>query len=146
MKKIIIPLVVLVLVLIIGVSAFLIIQFTGLTSSDTPTEQESIQLEEYVQEHWPDFEAHYDAESKTLTLSQVTKLTYESACVNGSSIYSNELAPATYLPQARSIAIDLMGSCNTSGINVILSYESTDGMPIFTVNSNGETWACWEEN
>ena len=147
MKKSLIALVLVILALLIGLGVFLVVQFIGLTDSaePEPVEQDAEAITEYVKEHWPDFDASYDPSEKILTLSQPTKLSYEAACDYGGNIYCDELAPESYLPQARSIAIDIMGNCGCSGVNVVLSYESTEGKPVFTVNSNGTVWVCWED-
>lgn len=145
MKKWIIAAVSAVVLILIGLSAFLVVQLVGLAEG-TAQETQSPDLpsvEAYAGEHWRDFQCSYDG--KTLVLAQKTDMTYENACAYGGNIYTEELAPETYLSQVYSIRADVLANCKTESLEVELSYLSTEGEPIFTVSSTGDIFTCWED-
>lgn len=147
MKKWLIAAIAIVLVLLLALSVFLIIYFIGLAESTEPSADNEVEyeaVEEYVAKVWPNYESDYDSENQILTLSYETTMTYENACSYGGSVYTDELAPETYLDQVRSIAIDVIAHCGCRSLNVILQYTSSDGKPVFTVCSDGSIWTCWE--
>ena len=147
MKKWMIAVIAIVLVLLFTLSASLIVYFIGLaesTDSSGDIEGEYEAVEEYAARVWPNYASDYDAANQILTLSYETAMTYENACSYGGSVYTDELAPETYLDQVRSIAIDVIAHCGGSSVNVVLQYTSSDGKPVFTVCSDGTIWTCWE--
>lgn len=111
-------------------------------SSQTDASYEDV--EAYAEKHWPNYICSFNADDRVLTLSQDTTMSYDNACSYGSSVYTDELAPETYLNQVRSIAIDVIAHCGDSSLNVVLEYVSNDGKPIFSVGSDGSIWTCWE--
>lgn len=147
MKKWMVAVIAIVLVAFIALAIFMVVYIVSLAgSSDTTSQTETSfeDVEAYAEEHWPNYLCSYNKDDHTLTLSQDTTMSYENACSHGGSVYTDELAPETYLNQVRTIAIDLVTHCADSSVNVILEYVSTDGKPIFSVNSNGSIWTCWE--
>lgn len=148
MKKWLIAALLVFLAVLIAVSVFLVVRFLdlyGATQQDAAEEtQQSADIEAYVNEHWPGYEAAYDPASNVLTLSRETALSYEAACAYGGSVYEGELAPETFQQDAASIALDVAAHCGIASLSVTLRYVSSDGSPIFTVSSGGEIRTCWD--
>lgn len=148
MKKWLIAALLIFLAVLIAVSVFLVVRFFDLYSATqqdaTEETQQSADIEAYVNEHWPGYEAAYDPASNVLTLSRETALSYDAACAYGGSVYEGELAPVTFQQDAASIALDVAAHCGRSSLSVTLCYLSSDGKAIFTVSSGGEVWTCWE--
>ncbi|MBQ6431734.1 MAG: hypothetical protein IJJ99_07660 [Oscillospiraceae bacterium] len=148
MKKWLIAALLIVLAILIAVSVFLVVRFLAVydeTEPDTTKETAaSSDIAGYAMEQWPDYQISYDPASDVLTLSKETALNYESACAYGGSVYEGELAPATFRQDAASIALDVAARCGRPALTVTLCYLSSDGKPIFTVDSGGSVWTCWE--
>ena len=102
------------------------------------------QVKEYVQEHWPMFDASYDEDTQALTLWKTADIAYDKACAYGGSVYEGELAPESFLPEIRSIGLDVLANCDAPLLSVTLLYKSSDGKTIFSVGSDGTVWTCWE--
>ena len=146
MKKWLILAVAIILVVLLTVGVFLCIRFVSIyrETQETETTAEQYSVEEYAALKLPEFAREYDRKTNTLTLSRVSALSYEDACSFGGNIYVDELAPETYLDQARSIDLDITAQCRSGALTVVLCYLSTDREPIFTVSSEGDIWTCWE--
>lgn len=146
MKKWLILAVAIILVILLTVGVFLCIRFVSLyrETQETESTAQSLSVEEYAAQKLPEFAREYDRKTNTLTLSRVSSLSYEDACSIGGKVYVDELAPETYLNQARSIDLDITAQCRSGALTVVLCYLSTDGEPIFTVSSEGDIWTCWE--
>ena len=145
MKKWLIVCVLVVLALLIALGAFLAVRFFRLYQTQNATEPPaSVSVEDYAQDYLTAYDARYDAASATLTLTKQTNLSYDEACKHGASIYEGELAPDTYLPQVRSLLLDVAAKCGISDLKIILQYESSDGEAIFTVSSDGTVDTCWD--
>ena len=144
MKKWLIVCVLVVLVLLIAAGAFLAVRFFRLYQAQNATEPPAgMSVEDYARDYLTAYAARYDAASATLTLTKQTALSYDEACRHGASIYEGELAPDTYLPQVRSILLDVAAKCGISGVTVVLQYESSDGEVVFSVSSDGTVQTCW---
>ena len=113
------------------------------SADDTESTAQKLSVQDYAAQKLPEFDCSYDEAAGALTLSRSASLSYDDACAIGGKVYVDELAPETYLAQARSISLDVEVQCG-SPVNVVLCYCSTDGKPIFTVSSGGEIWTCWE--
>ena len=146
MKKWLIIGVAIILVVLLTAGIFLCIRFVSLyrETQETETAADGLSVEEYAAQKLPEFAWEYDRKTNTLTLSRVSSLSYEDACSIGGKVYVDELAPETYLDQARSIDLDITAQCRSGALTVVLCYLSTDGEPIFTVSSEGDIWTCWE--
>ena len=146
MKKWLILAVAIVLVILLTVGIFLCIRFVSIyrEMQEAESTAQSLSVEEYAAQKLPEFVREYDRKTNTLTLSRVSTLSYEEACSIGAKVYVDELAPETYLSQARSIDLDITAQCRSGALTVVLCYLSTDGEPIFTVSSEGDIWTCWE--
>lgn len=147
MKKWLIALLVIAVVIIFIVVGFLIVKFVVLAESTSATaETEAVyeEVEAYAAKSWPGYEQSYDEAAQILTLSHPTTMSYENACSYGGNVYTDELAPETYLEQVRTIAVDVIAHCGCPSLNVVLQYTGTEGEPIFTVSSDGTVWTCWE--
>ncbi len=145
MKKCLFALLAVVLVLLIALSAFLIVRFVSLASGEASPEQayDKEKIEAYAKEHWPQYEADFHEESLCLSLSKTSSLSYEAACQIGGSVYSDSTAPETYLDAAAAIALSLRSEFG-GGLQVKLTFLSTDGQAIFAVSSRGDITTCWE--
>ena len=146
MKKWLIIAVAIILVVLLTAGAFLCIRFVSIyrETQETESTAQSLSVAEYATQKLPEFAWEYDRKANTLTLSRVSSLSYEEACSIGAKVYVDELAPETYLDQARSIDLDITAQCRSGALTVVLCYLSTDGEPIFTVSSEGNIWTCWE--
>lgn len=146
MKKWLIIAVAIILVVLLTAGVFLCIRFVSIyrETQETESTAQSLSVEEYAAQKLPEFVREYDRKTNTLTLSRVSSLSYEDACSIGGKVYVDELAPETYLGQARSIDLDITAQCRSGALTVVLCYLSTDGEPIFTVSSEGDIWTCWE--
>lgn len=146
MKKWLIIAVAIILVVLLTVCVFLCVRFVSLYHETQETEAATggLSIEEYAAQKLPEFAREYDRKTNTLTLTRVSALSYEDACGIGGKVYVDELAPETYLDQARSIDLDITAQCRSGALTVVLCYLSTDGKPIFTVSSEGDIWTCWE--
>ena len=146
MKKWLIIGVAIILVVLLTAGIFLCIRFVSIyrETQEAESTAQSLSVEEYAAQKLPEFAWEYDRKTNTLTLSRVSSLSYEDACSIGGKVYVDELAPETYLDQARSIDLDITAQCRSGALTVVLCYLSTDGEPIFTVSSEGDIWTCWE--
>lgn len=147
MKKWMIVVIAVVLVaalVFIGFFGKIIVDIAKGADASSQTDASYEDVEAYAEKHWPNYICSYNADDRVLTLSQDTTMSYDNACSYGSSVYTDELAPETYLNQVRSIAIDVIAHCGDSSLNVVLEYVSNDGKPIFSVGSDGNIWTCWE--
>lgn len=143
MKKWLIALIALLLVAFIALGAFLLIRL--LSSKDGDSEKlDAAEIEAYAAEHWPQYSASFDADAQTLRLSKETLLSYEEACLIGGKVYSDSTAPESYQDDVFSITADLLTQFDVSSLRVELSFLSTEGTPIFTVDSSGTIEICWE--
>lgn len=145
MKKRLIIAAAIILVVLIAVCVFLGVKFLSLyrSAGDTESAAQKLSVQDYAAQKLPEFDCAYDEAAGALTLSRSVSLSYDDACAIGGKVYVDELAPETYLPQARSISLDVEAQCGRT-VTVVLCYRSTDGKPIFTVSSGGEIWTCWE--
>lgn len=143
MKKWLIVCVAAALVLLLAVGVFLTVRFLGLyrDSQDATEPSAALSVADYAQAYLTDYDANYS--DGVLTLTKQAALSYEEACKHGASIYEGELAPDTYLPQVRSILLDVAAKCGISGLTVVLQYESSDGEVVFSVSSDGTVQTCW---
>lgn len=98
----------------------------------------------YASAHWPRYEVSYDPAAQVLSLTQKAEISYANACAFGGNVYTQELAPESFLTEVRAIAADVATNCKIPALTVSLSYLSTDGIPIFTVCSDGSVSSCWE--
>lgn len=146
MKKWLILAVAIIIVVLLTVGIFLCIRFVSIYRETQAAEStaQSLSVEEYAAQALPEFVCDYDRKANTLTLSRTSSLSYDEACSIGAKVYVDELAPETYLIQARSIDLDITAQCRVGALTVVLRYLSTDGEPIFTVSSEGDIWTCWE--
>lgn len=145
LKKWLMACVLVVLALLIALGAFLAVRFFRLYQAQNATEPSAgMSVEDYARDYLTAYGAQYDAVAGILTLTKQTSLSYDEACKHGASIYEGELAPDTYLPQVRSILLDVAAKCGISDLKIILQYESSDGEAIFTVSSDGTVDTCWD--
>lgn len=144
MKKWLIVCVLVALALLLALGAFLTVRFLGLyrNSQDATEPAAALSVAAYAEEYLTGYTAQYSGQ--TLTLTKQTALSYAEACKHGASIYEGELAPDTYLPQVRSILLDVAAKCGVTGGTVVLQYESSDGEVIFSVSSDGTVSTCWD--
>ena len=142
MKKLLIFAVLFVLLVSIGVGIFAVIKIASLGNNDetattAPQAVEATSIAQYVAKNYPDYNAVYDAPSKTLTLKKATDFSLASA----QRIYSDH---STYLSQAQFLALDISISCNEPDLVVVLCYLSKDGEPMLSVGSNGAVTKHWK--
>ena len=144
MKKWLVAAILIVLTVLIAVSVFLVLRFysiySSLDSSDPEPSTQQTDVEAYISPLWPAFTCEYSDGS--LTMAQTTTISYSGALSYGKEVYSDDLAPETYLSDAVAIAADVASHCGVSA-EVTFRFLSFDGEPIFTVCSDGTIWTCW---
>ena len=144
MKKWLVAAILIVLAVLIAVSVFLVLRFysiySSLDSSDPEPSTQQTDVEAYIAPLWPAFTCEYSDGS--LTMAQTTTISYSGALSYGKEVYSDDLAPETYLSDAVAIAADVASHCGVSA-EVTFRFLSSDGEPIFTVCSDGTIWTCW---
>lgn len=144
MKKWLIAAILIVLTVLIAVSIFLVLRFysiySSMESSDTEAATLQTDVEAYIAPLWPAFTCEYSDGS--LTMTQTTTISYAGALSYGKEVYSDDLAPETYLSDAVAVAADVASHCGVSA-EVTFRFISSDEEPIFTVCSDGTVWTCW---
>lgn len=135
-------LILLLLVFILFGSRFLSLyaSMDGDQSAASPTSE----VENYVEQHWPQYEYAYDSTTQILHLIKQTEVHIDTAKKVGGNVYVDELAPETYLDNVSAIAVDVISHCDCPELTVILTYASTEGESIFSVSSSGKIVTCWE--
>lgn len=142
-KSLILTLFILALVLILVIAGLCIYFFFLYEPAQDSTENPALlTVEEYAAQQWPDYAAEYSG--GVLTLMRSTDMTYAEACELAGDIYTDELAPETYVSVVQTIAIDIAASCGVSP-TVILRYSTTDGETVFAVSSTGAIETCWRD-
>ncbi len=138
-----------ILVILIGLALCLLIAFLGLygkthsiidpsstaASSDTP--------ESYLINSWQFHDCQWDRDTNTITAIRTFDISYEDGKKVGGAVFTEDLAPESYLSQTLTIAADLDARFSTKGITVVISFRSNDGMELFSVDSNGNISTCW---
>lgn len=142
MKKALVLIAVSFAALLIVLSVFLLIRFAALTQAEDSPSAQLPSVEDYARQSYPEFSCSYDG--ACLTLSRKTQMSYETACSVGVSIYCDELAPETYLPQVRAIYADLISVCEPERLLVRLVYLSSEGEIIWSIDTDGTIFTCWE--
>ena len=144
MKKWLVAAILIVLTVLIAVSIFLVLRFysiySSMESSDTEAATLQTDVEAYIAPLWPAFTCEYSDGS--LTMTQTTTISYAGALSYGKEVYSDDLAPETYLSDAVAVAADVASHCGVSA-EVTFRFISSDEEPIFTVCSDGTVWTCW---
>lgn len=109
------------------------------------TTKNAAQLDAYIQENWQPYRfSDYDAATGTLTLRVDSTMTYAQACSFGGEIYTDSLALADYAPTLAQIVTLAAAECEQQPRAAVLQGYSADGVLIFTVESSGAVWCCWE--
>lgn len=144
MQKSIKLIIVALLLIFIVALVIALVHLPGLFSSHGAAQIPLEELEGYLQEKYPNFTAQIDGKAGTVTLVRALTITYEQALSHGSNIYIDELAPATYVELASTIAADLIVQSQHTELKVILLYRSTDEEDVFSVCSDGSITVCWE--
>lgn len=147
MKKTTITLTLLVIFVLIAVSVYFCIEFFVLyRDASEPSQTEQIidaptNMEAFVLKNWDVTDTDYDG--TYLTLYRSYPLSYAQACKLGGNIFTGELAPESYLPFAATVAADLSSHFEKDIPIVVLSYLSEDGKVIFSADSEGKIFTCW---
>ncbi len=147
MKKTTLILTLLVLFALIAVAVYFCIEFFVLyrdaseTSNTVQTTKAATDMEAFVQENWDVEDIDYDG--AYLTLYRSYPLSYEDACKLGGNIFTDDLSPESYLPFAATVAADVSSRFGPPIPIVVLSYLSDDGKIIFSADSQGSIYTCW---
>ncbi len=126
--------------LIIAITACVLFLTLAPSSGNDATTLPNTDIVSYVQEHWQIADAEYA--NGTLTIRKSFDITYEQACKLGGNIFTEDLAPESYLSLVATLAADLETQFEPT--LVLLCYCSSDGQTIFSVNSQGEISTCWQ--
>ena len=128
-----------VFVVTIGVAIYAVINIASVDSNDATESPKSeiSNIEQYAAENYPEYDAEYHSQSKTLTLKKQTDFSLQSA----PSIYNN---PYSYLNQTQIFALDISLACSEPDLIVVLCYVSKDGEPMLSVGSDGTITQHWK--
>lgn len=147
MKKTAIILTLLVLFALIAVAVYFCVEFFVLyrdaseADNTVQTTEAATDMEAFVLEKWDVESTDYDGSS--LTLYRSYPLSYEQACKLGGNIFTGDLAPESYLPFAATVAADVSSRFGPPVPVVVLAYLSEDGEVIFSADSQGNIYTCW---
>lgn len=147
MRKTTIILTLLVIFALIAVSVYFCIEFFVLyrdaSETNEPAQSTKAQtdIEAFVLENWDVADTEYDG--KTLTLYRTYPLSYAQACELGGNIFTGDLAPESYLPFAATVAADISSRFGPPVPVIVLAYRSEDGEVIFSADSQGSLYTCW---
>ena len=141
-KTLLILLPIFAVLLIVAIAAFaLFLNFASVNDSE-PSTSEDTDFLSYVREQWQLNDADYA--DGVLTVRKSFDITYEQACKLGANIFTDDLAPESYLSLVATLAGDLSSRFGNAPSLVVLRYCSSDGQTIFSVNSRGEISTCWQ--
>ena len=136
-------------VCLIGLAVCLLLAFLGLYGRTQTAEvpqtdaQSPYGLEDYLIEHWQFQECLWDPSANTITAIRVLDISYEDGQKVGSTVFTGDLAPETYLSQAATIAADLNTRFATGDAILVISFRSSDRVELFSVDSVGNISTCW---
>ena len=116
----------------------------GGTQPEIPLNSAESEAIQYLEDSWHFQDGEWNRKKDTVTAIRVFELTYEDAQKIGSEVFTGDLAPETYLPQALTIQTDLISRFNLEDITVVISFRGTDGKELFRVDSSGHVSTCWE--
>ena len=141
-KTLLILLPIFAVLLIVAIAAFaMFLNFASVNDSE-PSTLEDTDFLSYVREQWQLNDADYA--DGVLTVRKSFDITYEQACKLGANIFTDDLAPESYLSLVATLAGDLSSRFGNAPSLVVLRYCSSDGQTIFSVNSKGEISTCWQ--
>lgn len=146
MKKSMMILLILLLVLLLAGSAFGIYSFISVYGRAQgqaldPAAAGSREVEAFLIDQWNFQQA--ELEGKTLTAVRTMDLSYDDACLVGATVFTDDLAPESYLSQAATILEDVENTFAMEGLTLVLRMESNDEKVIFSVDSEGNIQTCW---
>ncbi len=146
MKKTMTLLIIGILLLLLVGSFFILKSFVVLygKSQGQSTDATTVnveRLESFMITEWG-FEGA-ELEGDTLTAIRSMSLSYEEACLVGGAVFTDDLSPESYLSQAATIQADVESTFGLKDLTLILSFRSTDGKEIFSVDSQGNITTCW---
>jgi hypothetical protein len=99
---------------------------------------------DYVMDNWHFEDAQWNEDTHTLTAIKSFDLSYEEAQKIGGNIFTEDLSPESYLPQALTMAADLNSRLSITDVVVILDFRGRDDTTLFTVDSIGHIQTCWD--
>lgn len=143
MKKIILPIVIVLLALCVlaGVLIYLFSAAAKL-SGKVEDDEDTQQLEDYLASAWPDYE-YESYDGKTLTLCRQLNNTFEQLRRFGASAGYAELAEG-HLDTAALIAYGCTESCGLRVQEVVVRGISSDGQEAYRASTESGVTACWD--
>ena len=99
---------------------------------------------EYLVDSWHFDDGLWDSTTNTVTAIRVYDLSYDNGKKIGGQVFTDDLAPDTYLSQALTIAADLNSRYSMEDVTVVISFRSHDGGELFSVDSVGNISTCWD--
>lgn len=138
-----------ILVILTGLIVSLLFVFIGLykNSQDSGNSRDtSMVLDDpipYLKESWHFEDGEWDPDTNVVTAIKIYDISYEDAKKIGSRVFTDDLAPETYLSQALTIAADLSSRFSIEHVTVEISFRGNDGQEIFSVDSTGNIITCW---
>ncbi len=138
-----------ILVILIGILLGLLFAFVGLygkTQTNTVPQNHDTDpntLVAYLKDSWHFQDGKWDGASNTMIAIRTCDITYEDGKKIGPTVFAGDLSPESYLSQALTIAADLNSRFSTEDITVAISFRSSDGFELFSVDSIGNISTCW---
>lgn len=138
------------LVVLIGLTVCLVCAFLGLyknsrnlaqgESEGTPASD----IVQYLKDSWHFEDGEWNGKARTATAVRIYDLTYEEAQKIGARVFTEDLAPESYLAQALTISADLSSRFSVKDVTVVISFRGNDGKELFSVDSQGTVSVCWD--
>ena len=146
MKKSMMILLILLLVLLlvgaaVGIYSFISVYGRARGQELDPATAVEREVEAFLVDQWNFQQA--ELKGKTLTAVRTMDLSYEDACLVGAAVFTDDLAPESYLSQAATILEDVENTFAMEGLTLVLRMESNDDKEIFSVDSEGTIQTCW---
>ena len=149
MKKKTILIMIGMLIVLVGLALCLLLTFLGLYGKSqgttvAPSSAADIGTpESYLIDSWQFHDCQWDKATNTVTAIRTFDLTFEEGKKVGAAVFTEDLAPESYLAQALTISADLDARFSTEDITVVISFRSSDDMELFSVSSDGSISTCW---
>lgn len=106
---------------------------------------ETMSLQDYITEDWSAFGwEDYDEDTGTLTLSYTTSITFAQAQKYGKDSGYEEVALG-HVETINTILACCAANCKPAPKDIVICGYSTDGEKIYTIDGQGDLWACWQQ-
>lgn len=135
--------------ILIGLAVSLVFVFLGLYHSSQESSDPVVgsssppELVQYVIDSWHFHDAEWDSSSGTLIAIRSYDLCLEDAQKVGAQVFTEDLAPESYLPQATTMKTDIQSRFSLEDIVVVISFRGNQNEELFRIDSEGNISTCW---